>query len=527
LKLDVAIVGGGLAGNLLARQLKRTVPELEVGLFERSTEPSYKVGESVVEIGSNYLIRRQGLQRYLYEEHFPKNGLRYFFDDESRSTPLQEMSEIGPINFPFHPAFQIDRARLERDLLEMNRRAGVHVHTGTKVADLQLGERGSSHQFKVEKVGDETGDGSKTESVTCRWLADAAGRAELIARAKGLRVREEEHRIGSVWGRFRGVADIDDLGPEAFHARVRHSSRGLSTMHFFYPGYWMWFIPLRHGITSVGVTGEPVANEPGIRTAEGMRAFLDRHPAVATLLERAENVDVAGYTQIAYGTKRFFHADRWGLTGEAASAADPLYSPGTDFIALENDFLTDLIRRDHAGEAASALAERLELYDRFMAFRHEATMLLYRGQYPTFGSFELMRIKWELDIGSYFNLWATAYMQDQHLDVRWLKRQLRLQPFVLKALRNFGDLFCRVAETLRAEGRFYARNRGEFSYGLENIDFVPRVGLPRSRREVLEKTEEIFARVRRQALELIGENGHAELAADPPLSAFLSDSPIA
>ena len=49
-QLDVAIVGGGLAGNLLARQLRRTAPELRIGLFERTTQRSYKVGEATVEI---------------------------------------------------------------------------------------------------------------------------------------------------------------------------------------------------------------------------------------------------------------------------------------------------------------------------------------------------------------------------------------------------------------------------------------------------------------------------------------------
>ena len=55
LDFDVAILGGGLAGNLLARQLRRTLPELRIGLFERSTSTSYKVGEATVEIAANYL----------------------------------------------------------------------------------------------------------------------------------------------------------------------------------------------------------------------------------------------------------------------------------------------------------------------------------------------------------------------------------------------------------------------------------------------------------------------------------------
>ena len=63
--VDIAILGGGLAGNLLARQLRRNLPGLSLALFERSRETSFKVGESTVEIASNYLIRRLGLSTYL------------------------------------------------------------------------------------------------------------------------------------------------------------------------------------------------------------------------------------------------------------------------------------------------------------------------------------------------------------------------------------------------------------------------------------------------------------------------------
>ena len=291
--LDVAIVGGGLAGNLLARQLTRSAPGLRIAMFEKSREPSWKVGESVVEIGSHYLVKRLGLSRYLYDRHFPKNGLRYFFDDERRSLPLWEMSEIGPVNLPFHPSFQIDRLRLESDLLEMNRRAGVQVELGVRARPVEIGTGGAPHVVEIAGA-------SGTRRQSARWLVDAAGRADVLARALGLRLREDTHRIGSVWGRFEGVADVDDLGPEAWRERVRHSSRFLSTIHFFYPGYWIWFIPLHDGITSVGVTGRTGLDERALRTSDGFRSFLDGHAAVAHLLRDAKALDQGSYTQIAY-----------------------------------------------------------------------------------------------------------------------------------------------------------------------------------------------------------------------------------
>ena len=100
----------------------------------------------------------------------------------------------------------------------MNRRAGVQVELGVTRAAVAIGSGGAPHTFEVSSAG-----GARAGQ---RALAvDAAGRADLLARALGLRVREDEHRIGSVWGRFESVADVDDLGPEAWRARVRHSTR--------------------------------------------------------------------------------------------------------------------------------------------------------------------------------------------------------------------------------------------------------------------------------------------------------------
>jgi len=507
--LDVAVLGGGLAGNLLARQLRRRLPGLRVALFERSTERSYKVGESTVEIASHYLVRRQGLSRYLYEQHLPKNGIRYFFDSPELDLLLEEMSELGTINFPFHPTFQIDRARMEGDLLEMNGRDGVDVRIGVDVTDVALGEAGAPHTLTF----------AGGEKRTARWLVDAGGREGFLARRLDWRVPEAEHRMGSVWARYENVADIDQLGGEAFHARVRHTSRHLSTLHFLYAGYWIWVIPLGFGITSVGITGVPV-REAALRTPEGFRAFLDGHGAMRELLSDAKAVDFGSLARIAYGTKRFFDPRRVALVGEAATSADPLYSPGSDFIALENDFVTELVAREQAGESEAELARRTELYDRFTAFRHEAVMRLYRGLYGMLGSYELMRLKWDFDIGSYHNLWVAPYMTDQLTDVAFLARQLRQQRFVLGVLDNFRGLFQHLESELVARGAYHRQNRGVFSYGLENIDFLPQIGLPRSRQQTLEQAARTFNVVRRDAHRLLGQ----EPGEPWPLQAFVTRS---
>ena len=520
LSLDVAIIGGGLAGSLLARQLRRTLPQLRVGVFEKTTESSYKVGESTVEIASNYLIRRLGLSGYLYDRQLPKNGLRFFFDTPAKNAELHAMTEVGSVALPFHPSFQINRARIERDLWASNSAEGVLVRTGTRVQDLELGADGARHRFAF------CGDGAEGRCES-RWLVDAAGRASLVARAKGLRVAEREHAIAAVWGRYTGVRDLDAYGPESFRARVRHSSRMLSTVHFCYPGYWIWFIPLKDGVTSVGVVGDRDAVDVGCRTKLGFADFLARHHAVASLLDGAEMLDVGSYAQLAYGTKRFFSDERWGLSGEAAAFSDPFYSPGSDFIALENDFLTDLIRRDDAGEDAAALAERVELYDEFMRFRHEATMLLYRGLYSTLGSYELYRLKWELDIACYYNLWVEPYMCDRHLDADFLRGQLREHTFILQALRNFAALFKAVEARLHERGDYHRRNLGEFTEPLAHLPYATQIGATYTREAALARTLEKFNDIRDRALDLLEDAPQRTVRKPLSLAAFMTSRPLA
>ena len=64
------------------------------------------------------------------------------------------------------------------------------------------------------------------------------------------------------------------------------------------------------------------------------------------------------------------------MIGEAGPFTDPFYSPGSDFIAMGNDFTADLIRREVAGEDVSARTVAFnDLYLRLF----EGFLRLYEG----------------------------------------------------------------------------------------------------------------------------------------------------
>lgn len=515
---DVAIVGGGMAGALLARQLRREAPDARVLLIEKARERSWKVGESTVDVCGKYLTKRLGLSSYLYQHQLPKNGLRFFFDREDRGGALEELSEIGSTGLVPFPAFQLDRARFEDDLLRRNEADGADVRVGVRASAVRTGAPDEPHEIELEV------EGSASGTVRARWLIDASGRASLLARAKQLRVPAPlEH--AAVWGRFRGVGDIDDRGPESFRARVRHTSRMLSTNHFCYPGYWIWLIPLGREVTSAGVVMKRELFTPALRTEEGFLAFLRSHRAVAELLERAELADVMSYGQLAYGTSRFVDArERWALVGEAAAFTDPLYSPGGDYIALENDWITDLVRRDLAGEDAAALASRAELYDRALALRYRSTLLLYDGLYDTLGSFALFSSKWDFDLACYLNLWVEPYLLDTHLDLAAVRREVENEAAILGILGTFRHAFRDAAAELRRSGRFAEKNLGHAVLDPALRFLRPDFGTAESQRRALPRV--------RDALQLVWDELQVELgrprSGEPiPFARFALGRPLA
>ena len=457
-EFDVAVLGGGLAGLLLARQLRRQVPSASVLLVERSPETSWKVGESTVDVAGNYLARKLGLSTYLLEHHLPKNGLRFFFDREDGSAPLDQASEIGTTRIPPFPAFQIDRARFEADLRRMNAEGGVEVRLGARALGVRLGAEGVRHEIPLTAPGDVTD--TAAEVVRARWVIDATGRASLLARQESFRV-PVELPIASVWGRFRGLLDIDDHGSAEFRQRMRWTPRRLSTSHFCFPGGWIWHIPLGRGVVSVGAVMEKRLFEGRYRGREGFLELLRGHRAVHQLVEGAELLDVGSFGQLAHGSTRFFDGRRrFALVGEAAAFADPLYSPGSDFIAIENDQTCDLVARDLAGEATSALGERAAAYERYVQERFQSALVLYQDLYGTLGSYDLFATKWDFDVVCYLDRWFTPYVLDHHLDLAEVRRELESAPVARAILRTFRTTLRDADERLRARGAYFARNTG-------------------------------------------------------------------
>jgi flavin-dependent dehydrogenase len=411
-RFDVVILGGGLAGLTLARQLRLEVPEARVCVVERQKRPlpaaAHKVGESSVELSSHYFGVVLGLGEYLRREHFVKNGLR-FFPGGGHTHTLEARTEIGPPQLPKVPSFQLDRGRLENDLRAMDEADGVVLLEGFTVKDVELGAEGADHAVHVEMLG---GEGART--LRARYVADASGRRAILRNKLGL-TRPSGHAANASWWRVKGRVDVKDLVPESaqsWHARDPEHIRWYSTVHFMGTGYWFWYIPLAAGTggeahTSLGiVVHDEVHPFETIRTLERSLEWLKKHePLCYQHVKDLPAEDFLCLRHFSHGSAQCYSKDRWSLVGEAGVFADPFYSPGSDFIAIANSFTTQIVKAMMRGGqgAERRVAQLAERYDRFYLRFFDAATETYRKAAPLYGSPRAMAAKIYWDD---FNYWS-------------------------------------------------------------------------------------------------------------------------
>jgi FADH2 O2-dependent halogenase len=350
-RYEVAILGAGIAGSMLAAVLARN--GVRVLLVDAGMHPRFAVGESTIPYTS--ALVRLISARYdvpeiaalaTYEDIRDKVsrncGLKKNFGFVyHRPGLLQNPAEANQLVLPV--ALQTETHLFRQDvdayLYNVALKYGADARTGVRIAEVDV-DGGAGVVLQAQS-------GERFEA---EYIVDASGFRSPLADRLGLREEPTRARAHtrSLFTHMIGVKPYDETPTGGLQGQPSRWHDG--TLHHIFDGGWLWVIPFDNTkdslnpLCSVGLTLDPRVHPKGeLGPQEEFDAFLARFPDVAKQFKDARPARPwVSTNRLQYSSKQVI-GDRFCLTSHAAGFVDALYSRG-----LTNSF-----------EVVNALAWRL------------------------------------------------------------------------------------------------------------------------------------------------------------------------
>lgn len=321
-KVDTIVIGGGPAGCTAATLLAQVGQK--VVLLERSTKPTFKIGESLIP-GTYWTLERLGMIEKLKQSHFQKKHSVQFYSSSGRGSAPFYFYDNDPHESSV--TWQVLRSEFDQMLLEHATESGVIVKRGVSAQKVLFeGNSASGVQAKFP--------GGTIRQIQSDVVVDATGQSTLISRKGALKKSDSRLKNAAIFTHFRGATR--DQGQDEGATLVMHTNDKSA---------WFWYIPLADDLVSVGVVG-PIDTLLKDKR-KGLQYIFDNQ--VEKCLRLKERIQSAEQVFSAKATKDFSYrssqaaGDGWVLVGDALGFLDPVYSSGVLLAFQSGEMAADCI----------------------------------------------------------------------------------------------------------------------------------------------------------------------------------------
>ena len=409
---EVAIVGSGFAGSLLARVL--AVLGYDVVLLERGTHPRFAIGESSTPLANLSLERigiRYGLEdcynlaahgRWL--EHFPelRRGLKRGFTFY-RHHPDQPFDNRGFDSERLLVAASPDdsisdthwlRADVDHHFVREAVAAGVDYRDRAELTSADV----SSDSVRLS--GARNGDPFELRA---NFLIDASGPGGFLARQLSISSSlEQTHtRSALVFSHFDGVQLMNDIVPDMPDGPYPDD---WAAVHHVIDEGWMYSLRFDDGVTSAGFLLAPRGIESLKSSHNGdaeslWRTLLERYPTIESAFAEATPLMPIAFRSLIQHRLTRAAGERWALMPHAYAFVDPLFSTGIAWSLRAVERLALAFESAaHNGRVADAAV--LSRYDAALNAEADQIDLVVAGAYEAMAHFDLFAAQAMLYFGT-------------------------------------------------------------------------------------------------------------------------------
>jgi FADH2 O2-dependent halogenase len=363
-RTDVAILGAGFSGSLLALMVSRT---RDVVLIERGTHPRFALGESstplanlaLEEIAREYQIPwllplaeygtwkktypglPVGLKRgFTFARHHA--GRPFEPDPEHRNELLVAASPADEV-----ADTQWLRADFDYFLMQKVVEGGLPYHDRTRIESI---EPGPPWRLTGRREGEEV-------EVTANFLVDASGPGGALASVLDIPTEPSPILATDSWAvfsHFEGMERWEDIVAGAGgHVKEYPYHADDAALHHLLDEGWMYVLAFDNGVTSAGflVDGHRQHPDPSLTPEEEWRRLLERYPSVARQFRDARPIRPIERTGRLQRFARRVAGDTWAMLAPTAYTMDALFSTGNAHALLTVQRLAKILDEQRGREA--------------------------------------------------------------------------------------------------------------------------------------------------------------------------------